>query len=718
MIGKDFLEFIKDQLRNVSLIESGRYGATVVPSKVEGVPDVTDLRPITLLCCDYRIMSKSMNDRLNPVMGEVVESSQLATGERDKNILTGAYDIVSTVDYVNRNNKPAYIASYDMVKAYDRASVRFLLLVMERMGFPEVFRRWVEMLHHEATTRLVLPTGLSRIIKVMFSFRQGDPIAMNLYILQQEPFLRLLRRTLAGLTLTNFKQLDKSYSDDVETLSNDVNDLVKFDNVMKKFEKTSGALLSRNKKSKVMGVGLWKDKQDWPEEVKYLKVVTEMKIFGFTICPTYQQTIKKTWERVLRGFNKVLFSWQSRQLETLAQRVEVAKIFALSKLYYVAQVLPLPNKYRKQVDSSLSKFIFRGRHERLQLDELQNSYENGGLGMPNIGVKADALLLKQMCRMLNLPGEKSFHLLGYWLGYFLRDTELGENFPELYDLGPVSQMMYERFPLHQYMLDTFLEAVGRGEVRRNDGLVATTAQHEAVLRVGQQAAQLAGGGDAWDQQHHAAQGDDRQDDVPTRQGERSILKPVTTKSIYISRITDLLVPPKVELKFPQVNFKELVYPRLQSKILEVKQKDLLFSLAHGIYRNRARLFEQNRAEDSLCPNSACKRENLVQDVEHLFCTCYKVKAAWQWTRMKMLEMMRDQGRPPDVRNMDFILSMFPKCRQEAAVMLLLGTFVELVDRETVMKQKELLVNTVIGVLQNKSEYMQRRAVPQVQLPLP
>ena len=248
----------------------------MVPPKVDGVPDVTELRPITLLCCDYRIMSKAFNDRLNPVMGEVVESSQLATGEKEKNILTSAYDIISTVDYVNKNKKPAYIASYDMVKAYDRASVRFLLLVMERMGFPEVFRRWISMLHDNATTCLVLPTGLSRTIKVMFSFRQGDPIAMNLYILQLEPFLRLLRRTLAGLTITNFKQVDKSYCDDVETLGEDIRDLVKFDEAMHKFEITSGAILSRNKKSKVMGIGRWEGKQDWPEEVKYLKVVTEM----------------------------------------------------------------------------------------------------------------------------------------------------------------------------------------------------------------------------------------------------------------------------------------------------------------------------------------------------------------------------------------------------------------------------------------------------------
>ena len=101
------------------------------------------------------------------------------------------------------------------------------------------------MLHNEATTCLVLPTGLSREIQVTFSFRQGDPIAMNLYILQQEPLLRMLRATLTGLTITNFKQLDKSYCDDIENLSGDIRDLAKFDEVMVKFEMTSGAILSR-----------------------------------------------------------------------------------------------------------------------------------------------------------------------------------------------------------------------------------------------------------------------------------------------------------------------------------------------------------------------------------------------------------------------------------------------------------------------------------------
>ena len=225
---------------------------------------------------------------------------------------------------------------------------------------------------------------------------------------------------------------------------------------------------------------------------------------------------------------------------------------------------------------------------------------------------------------------------------------------------------------------------------------------------------------AWDQQQGAARDDaqlNSQDDV---QGERRelLLKTVTTKAIYTSRMKDLLVPPKVESKFPQVNFKELVYPRLQNKVLEVKQRDLLFSLIHSIYRNRARLFQQNRADDNYCQNQACRRENLIHDVEHLFCLCYKLRAAWDWTRRKVLELLTDQGRPPDLSNTDILLARFPKGRQEDECTLLLGTYVQLVDSEVVLKRKELLVNTVIGVLQAKILSASSRAVPQVHVALP
>ena len=56
----------------------------------------------------------------------------------------------------------------------------------------------------------------------------------------------------------------------------------------------------------------------------------------------------------------------------------------------------------------------------------------------------------------------------------------------------------------------------------------------------------------------------------------------TTKSIYRSRTNDILPPPKVQEKYPNVDYQQLVYPRLSYKILEPKSKDIQFSIVHGL----------------------------------------------------------------------------------------------------------------------------------------
>ena len=59
---------------------------------------------------------------------------------------------------------------------------------------------------------------------------------------------------------------------------------------------------------------------------------------------------------------------------------------------------------------------------------------------------------------------------------------------------------------------------------------------------------------------------------------------------------------------------------------------------------------------------------------------------------------------------------YSKSRWEAEALLLLGTYMELVDRDAVTKQKELLVGTVKGVLRAKVGQMASRAAPEVIFP--
>ena len=75
--------------------------------------------------------------------------------------------------------------------------------------------------------------------------------------------------------------------------------------------------------------------------------------------------------------------------------------------------------------------------------------------------------------------------------------------------------------------------------------------------------------------------------------------------------------------------------------------------------------------------------------------------------------MTELGPPISVDNIDIILAMFPTCRQEDECIFLLGTYVELVDREVVSGQKELLLDTLLGVLRAKTENNRRIAVPRV-----
>ena len=73
------------------------------------------------------------------------------------------------------------------------------------------------------------------------------------------------------------------------------------------------------------------------------------------------------------------------------------------------------------------------------------------------------------------------------------------------------------------------------------------------------------------------------------------------------------------------------------------------------------------------------------------------------------------GPAPVVSDEEIILALYPKCMQETECLFLLGSYIELVDKEVIGKQKELSVDTLRGVLKAKLEALKTRAVPQLYL---
>ena len=233
IIGHDFVKVLQCQLDRVRLVESDHHGATRLTSKVEGIPAVWELRPITLLNCDYKILSKCFVGLMTPVMEEVICSGQLCSVEK-KNILFGVSNIISSIDYVNAHKIVAFLATFDMFKAYDRVLLDYLVRVMEAMLFPAKFISWIRMLHHGATTCFLL-NFLSNPIRVLFSIRQGDPLSMLLYIIYIEPLLIMINKLTKGLFISSFVQKDEDYCDDLNFLSEHESDLPIIESVFSRF---------------------------------------------------------------------------------------------------------------------------------------------------------------------------------------------------------------------------------------------------------------------------------------------------------------------------------------------------------------------------------------------------------------------------------------------------------------------------------------------------
>ena len=289
------------------------------------------------------------------------------------------------------------------------------------MNFGPTFINWVEMLHSGATTCFIL-NSLTVAIEVNFSIRQGDPLAMLLYVVYIEPLLRKLEHGLTGLQLRKpcpgMGPLD-SYCDDLNIMTNNLHDFAIVDTEVKNFELLSGAILSRSFKSKVIGFGAWSQKEDWP--LNWLSCVKNLKVFGIYISDSFNEIMKLNWDHRLQKFRAAILSWSSRMLTTVQQRIDVVKTFALSRTYYVASILPIRSSYVKSFETIIRKFIWKGSFSvmKVALDELKNKKLKGGLQLPCLSTMGRSLLISQCLRLLKYGDRRYVCHLDYWLGTLL-----------------------------------------------------------------------------------------------------------------------------------------------------------------------------------------------------------------------------------------------------------------------------------------------------------
>lgn len=110
--------------------------------KTDNSMSLNDFRPISLVGCIYKIMSKILSKRLKEVLPKLIDANQFAfLGER--NMLDSVMIVNEVIVEAKNKKKPTLVFKFDDEKAYDSIRCDFLLYMLQRMNFCNKWVSWI-----------------------------------------------------------------------------------------------------------------------------------------------------------------------------------------------------------------------------------------------------------------------------------------------------------------------------------------------------------------------------------------------------------------------------------------------------------------------------------------------------------------------------------------------------------------------------------------------
>ncbi|KAJ1142422.1 hypothetical protein NDU88_008747 [Pleurodeles waltl] len=146
-MGPDLLELYEEMEQEGVMPHTLREGMIVLLYKHKGERcDFKNWRPISFLNVDYKILAKTMVNRLKGAMGEIVHPDQTCEvpGHRVADSLALIRD---TIQYITDRNIRTTLVCLDQEKAFDRVSHEFMERVLQGFGLGERFCNYVRIMY-------------------------------------------------------------------------------------------------------------------------------------------------------------------------------------------------------------------------------------------------------------------------------------------------------------------------------------------------------------------------------------------------------------------------------------------------------------------------------------------------------------------------------------------------------------------------------------------
>ena len=583
VLGEDLVCVLNSCYRHGILSLSQRSGVISLSFKKGDRLDIRNWRPISLLNVDYKLASRVIAGRLLKVIHLVVEKDQTC-GVPGRFIGENVAFLRDVVDYATLSDVPVAILSLDQEKAFDRVEWPFMRQTLQAMGFGNSFVGWVDLFYHNVRSCVNVNGYLSEFFFLSRGVRQGCPLSPLLYVLVSEVLAVSIRANprIGGLFLPGVS----SSLSPISQYADDTSVIVVSDDAIKAtfetysvFEKASGSKLNLSK-SKGLWLGSWNGRQDPPVNLDWSS--GKIKILGVFIGVGDLE--EANWRPRITAVENVLSSWRQRQL-SFCGRALVINALALSRIWYVASLVYMPDWVLKELNTLVFKFFWKGKRDLVSRAVVVQPPLFGGFSVVSVKFKVWSLIAQWVKRFASSPASWTAFMV-YWFSSCFGVTPL-DVFSRPWDFDP---RPLPRF--YASLLLAWRSLDGSFSMACSSLVMGSSCPHSLTPVGG-----------------------------------------MTTKSCYQYLLSENLHSPHCVVKFLPA-FGPLYWPTTWRELLFFDSDryvvDLSWKIAHGVLYTAARL-----ASFGYDYNTSCFCGPVSETLEHLFFYCPLAYSVLSWLQSLM-----------------------------------------------------------------------------------
>ncbi|KAJ0533803.1 putative RNA-directed DNA polymerase [Helianthus annuus] len=141
-IQNDFFKLFDEFFVNASIIPGCTPSFLALIPKVNDPGGLGDYRPISLIGCVNKVISKVLVNRMKDVIQKLISEEQ-TTFLANRSILDGPLMLNEILAWLKRTKKKGMLFKVDIEKAYDTLNWTFLDSILSQMNFPSKWRSWI-----------------------------------------------------------------------------------------------------------------------------------------------------------------------------------------------------------------------------------------------------------------------------------------------------------------------------------------------------------------------------------------------------------------------------------------------------------------------------------------------------------------------------------------------------------------------------------------------